>query len=313
MGRACEYRAGTGSSAKRCGGRHGSPWAAGVLASLLLAGCSPASVLNFFVSTSGVEITRSVAYGDGPRRTLDLYRPAGATDAPVVVFFYGGSWQTGDKALYTFLGAALAQRGYLTVVPDYRLYPEVRYPAFLDDGAHAVRWTRDNAARYGGNPAELFVMGHSAGAYIAAMLALDPRWLKEVGLVPDRDLAGLIGVSGPYDFLPLRDPMLQAIFGGANRPTTQPISYVSPGAPPALLMTGTNDNVVGSGNTMRLAARLRASGDEADVATYPRVGHLTIIGSFAGPLRFLAPALRDTDRFMAGTLRGRAQPAAVTP
>ncbi len=313
MGRACECRAGGGSSAKSRASRRGLPWPAGVLASLLLAGCSPASVLNFFVSKSGVEITRSVAYGDGPRRTLDLYRPAGATDAPVVVFFYGGSWQTGDKALYTFLGAALAQRGYLTVVPDYRLYPEVRYPAFLEDGAHAVRWTRDNAARYSGNPSELFVMGHSAGAYIAAMLALDPRWLGEVGLAPDRDLAGLVGISGPYDFLPLRDPTLQTIFGGADRPTTQPISYVSPGAPPALLLTGANDNVVDPGNATRLTARLRASGDRAEVATYPRVGHLTIIGSFAGPLRFLAPALRDADRFMVGTLRTRAEPAAAKP
>jgi acetyl esterase/lipase len=275
------------------------PWPVGLLVTLLLTGCSPASVLNSFVSRAGVDITRSVAYGDGQRRTLDIYRPANAAAAPVVVFFYGGSWQSGDKSLYTFVGAALAQRGYVTVVPDYRVYPEVRYPAFLDDAAAAVRWSRDNAARFGGDSQKLFVMGHSAGAYIAAMLALDGRWLEHAGLAPDRDLAGLIGVSGPYDFLPLRDETLKVIFGGADRPATQPISHVSPGAPPALLVTGDDDTMVDPGNATRLAARLRAAGDDAMVVTYPHVGHITAVAAIAGPLHFLAPVLHDVDGFIA--------------
>jgi acetyl esterase/lipase len=275
------------------------PWPIGMLATLLLTGCSPASILNSFVSRAGVDITRSAAYGAGPRRTLDIYRPAHAARAPVVVFFYGGSWQSGDKSLYTFLGTALAKRGYVTVVPDYRVYPEVRYPAFLDDAAAAVRWTHDNVARFGGDPKKLFVMGHSAGAYIAAMLALDGRWLGQSGLDPDRDLAGLIGVSGPYDFLPLRDETLKVIFGGADRPATQPIAHVSPGAPPSLLLTGNADTVVDPGNAARLAARLHAAGDEAAVITYPHVGHITAVAAFAGPLRFLAPVLRDVDGFIA--------------
>ena len=285
----------------------------GMLATLLVAGCSPASVLNVLVARGGVEITRSVAYGSGPRRTLDIYRPAGATAAPVVVFFYGGSWQTGRKSLYTFLAVALARRGYLTIVPDYRVYPEVRYPDFLGDGALAVRWVKDNAGALGGDPAKLFVMGHSAGAYIAAMLAIDRRWLQQVDLVPDRDLAGLIGISGPYDFLPLRDETLKVIFGGANQQATQPIAHVSRGAPSALLLTGANDDTVDFGNAARLAARLRASGDDATVVTYPRVGHLTILAAFATPLRFLAPVLRDVDGFMKRTINGRAKPDEAGP
>jgi acetyl esterase/lipase len=272
-----------------------------MLATLLLAGCSPASVLNLFSWQQGIAITRSVAYGEGQRRTLDVYQPVGAAAAPVIVFFYGGSWQDGAKEIYKFVAVALARRGYVTVVPDYRVYPEVRYPGFVEDGALAVRWVKDNAARLGGDPAKLFIMGHSAGAYIAAMLAIDGRWLQQVSLAPDRDIAGLIGISGPYDFLPLRDETLKVIFGGANQPATQPIAHVTSGLPPALLVAGKNDDTVDPGNAGRLAARLHASGDEATVLTYPWVGHLSIIGAFAWPLRFLAPVLRDVDAFVTRT------------
>ncbi len=269
---------------------------------LLLAGWSPATPLNYLAQLRGVEVTRSVAYGAGARRTLDVYRPKTAAAAPVVVFFYGGSWQSGSKGMYLFVAAALARRGYVTIVPDYRVYPEVGYPGFLEDGAQAVRWAKDNAARFGGDPKKLFIMGHSAGAYIAAMLVLDGRWLKQVDLSPDRDIAGLIGVSGPYDFLPLRDGKLKTIFGG-NDPTTQPISHVSPGAPPTLLVTGVNDGIVEPSNSTRLAARLRAAGDDVKVITYRWVGHLSIIGAFSRPLRFLAPVLHDVNAFMTAILQ----------
>ncbi len=269
-----------------------------VAAALLLSGCSPADPLNLLAWRRGIEITRSVAYGAAPRQTLDVYRPAASAKSPTVVFFYGGSWQTGDKETYLFAATALAQRGYVVVVPDYRVYPEVRYPDFLRDGARAVRWAKDNAARFGGDPGKLFVMGHSAGAYIAAMLVLDSRWLQEAGLTPNRDVAGLIGISGPYDFLPLHGT-LATIFGGSNVLDTQPISHVAPGAPPSFLATGQRDRIVEPSNTTRLAAKLTASGDKAVVKTYPWVGHITIIGSFAPPLRFLSPVLDDVDRFMA--------------
>jgi acetyl esterase/lipase len=285
--------------------RHPFAWrasrlSAGMLA-ILLSGCSPAAPLNFLAWRHGIEITRSVAYGEGTRRTLDIYRPRNAAAAPVIVFFYGGSWQSGNKATYLFVAAALARRGYVTVVPDYRVYPEVRYPDFIEDGAHAVRWAKDNAARFGGNPQKLFVMGHSAGAYIAAMLALDDRWLQQVKLQPDRDIAGLIGISGPYDFLPLRDGTLKVIFGSANEPATQPISHVARDAPPALLVTGARDGIVDPGNSSRLATRLHAAGDDATVRNYSWVGHLGIIAAFALPLRFFAPVLQDVDAFISKT------------
>lgn len=275
-------------------------------------------LLNTFTDRMGYDITHSVAYGANPRQTLDVYRPAGARAAPVVVFFFGGSWQGGDKETYLFLAAALAQRGYVTVVADYRVYPEVRYPKFIEDGALAVRWTKSNAVRFGGDPNRLFVMGHSAGGYIAAMLAINGRYLNAVGLDPHRDLAGLIGVSGPYDFLPLKDETLKVIFGGANRADTQPINYVTRSAPPSLLVTGLSDGTVDPGNASRLAARLRAYGNQVKVITYAGINHLTIVGSFAAQLRFLSPVLNDVDRFIAETAAGRSRhhnqrPVAVNP
>jgi acetyl esterase/lipase len=262
-----------------------------------------------------IAFTRSIAYAKGARHTLDVCRPKTATAAPVVVFFYGGGWRSGSKAMYRYVAKALARRGYVAVVPDYRMYPEVRYPDFLDDGARAVRWAKDNAHKFGGDPEKLFLMGHSAGAHIAAMLAIDASWLEKVGLAPSRDIAGLIGVSGPYDFLPLRDETLKIIFGGADRPQTQPINHVTPGAPPALLLTGGNDDVVDAGNSTRLAERLRAAGNDATAIVYPRTGHYIIVAALASVLRALVPVLRDTDAFIAKTLRAprRAQPAPAVP
>jgi acetyl esterase/lipase len=254
------------------------------------------------------EVDRSLAYGEGARRTLDVYRPHAADGAAVIVFFYGGSWRKGRKETYRFLGAALARHGFVTMVADYRVFPEVRHPGFIEDGALAVRWASDNAARYGGDPSRLFVMGHSAGAYIAAMLALDERWLDAVAPVPkQRIIAGLIGISGPYDFLPLRDGTLATIFGGANRLETQPISYVSATAPPAFLATGARDRMVDPGNSHRLATRLNAAGGDARVATYPGIGHIMAIGAFMLPsaLRKLAPVLDDVEAFIAGVASDR--------
>jgi acetyl esterase/lipase len=250
-----------------------------------------------------IQLTQSIAYAERSRHRLDVCRPHAAAAAPVIVFFYGGAWQSGYKELYRYVAKALARRGYVAVVPDYRIYPEVRYPDFLDDGARVVRWVKDNIARFGGDPDKLFLKGHSAGAHIAAMLSIDARWLGNVGLDPRRDIAGLIGIAGPYDLMPLRDETLKMIFGGVNRPETQPIFHVAPGAPPALLMTGGRDRLVEPGNSVRLAARLVAAGNAATVLTYHRVGHFIIIAAVAPFLRFLVPVMRDVDAFIAATLR----------
>jgi acetyl esterase/lipase len=251
----------------------------------------------------GIAVSHSIAYAAHPRHRLDICRPAGAVAAPVVIFFYGGAWRSGNKGLYRYVAKALARRGYVAVVPDYRIYPEVRYPDFLDDAAQAVRWVKDNIGGFGGDPHKIFVKGHSAGAHIAAMLSFDARWLEKVGLHPERDIAGLIGLAGPYDYMPLRDETLKLIFGGADRPETQPIFHVAPGAPPALLITGGRDRLVEPGNSVRLAARLVAAGNPATVKTYRRVGHYIVVAAIAPLLRWFAPVLRDVDEFIAKTLQ----------
>lgn len=250
-----------------------------------------------------IRLARAIAYGGHPRQKLDICRPAGAVAAPVVVFFYGGAWRSGSKELYRYVAKALARRGYVAVVPDYRVYPQARYPDFLEDAALAVRWVKDNVGGFGGDPGKMFLQGHSAGAHIAAMLAIDARWLAKVGLAPGRDIAGLIGLSGPYDYLPLRDETLKAIFGGADRLETQPIHHVAPGVPPALLMTGGRDRLVEAGNSVRLAARLTAAGNVATVKIYRRAGHYLVAAAMAPLLRLLVPVLRDADVFIAATLQ----------
>jgi acetyl esterase/lipase len=270
---------------------------AGAIALVSAALSPPAAILNSLTALQRYQVTTDLPYADGVRRKLDVYRPRDAAEAPVIVFFYGGSWQSGTKSMYRFLAATLAARGYVVVVPDYRLYPEVGFPDFLTDAALAVRWTHDNIAGFRGDPRRIFLMGHSAGAHIAAMLALDREWLNAAGLDSSRDIAGLIGISGPYDFLPIRDTILQTIFGGSDRPQTMPINFAGRDEPPALLLTGGDDTVVDPGNTLRLAAKLKRNGNDTTEVTYRRFGHMTILAAFA-PLAgtFFRP-MRDLDAF----------------
>jgi len=265
-----------------------------------VAACSPLSLLNATASTDDHRQIAAIAYGSNPRQKLDLYVPEPApASMPVVVFFYGGSWQGGKRQDYRFAGEALASRGFLAVVVDYRVYPEVLYPEFLRDGAAAVRWVHDHIGAYGGDSQRMFVMGHSSGAYNAAMLALDGRWLGEVGLDPTRTVRGLIGLSGPYDFLPIVLPNVQTIFGPREQwPSTQPIGYVSPGAPPVFLATGDADETVLPRNSRRLALRLRAVGVPVEATEYPGVGHIKTIVALARPFRNQVPVLADVARFV---------------
>jgi acetyl esterase/lipase len=267
---------------------------------LLLHFCSPTPALNALAPRDGVTLIGDVAYTDGPRHTLDVFAPRpAATPAPMLVFFYGGGWSSGAKENYRFVGAALAAHGMLVVIPDYRLYPEVRFPAFMDDAAAAVAWARANAATFGGDPHRLFLIGHSAGGQIAALLALDPSYLRSVALSPERDVCGLIGLAAPYDFLPLDSADATAIFGPeADWPRYEPINHVSARAPPMLLLAGRGDRTIDPGSTTRFAARLRAAGASVRDELYPDVGHKTLIAAFARPLVFLAPAREATLRFV---------------
>ena len=267
---------------------------------LMLGGCSVMGVLAATTPSHHARIVKDLAFAPGPRQTLDVYEPAhGAERLPVVVFFYGGTWQMGEKKAYAFVGRALASRGFVVVVPDYRVYPEAKYPDFLRDGAQAVRWTRDHVADYGGDPHRIFLMGHSAGAYNAVMLTLDRRWLGEAGMDPRTDIRATVGLAGPYDFLPLTDAKLKDIFGPPKAwPATQPINHVDGKAPPLLLAAGQDDDVIDPANNTRLAARIHAEGGEAEVKLYPSLTHPLILGAFAGPLHFIAPSLKDSVAFM---------------
>jgi acetyl esterase/lipase len=274
--------------------------AAGLLLIVILA--VAAAVARPSIAVAGMErvvMVTDIPYGDDPRQRLDVYAPRRRADAPVIVFFYGGRWQIGSKGWYSVGAATLAARGNVVVVPDYRLYPEVKFPDFVVDGANAVRWAREHAAAHGGDPHRLFVMGHSAGAYIAAMLALDPQWLNGVGMDADRDIAGLIGISGPYDFLPLKDPALVDIFGGPDRANTMPIAFAEGRKPPALLFTGGADSVVDAGNSVRLADKLRQSGNDATAVIYPQRGHITVLLGFAPILSRFLPTFRQLNAFVA--------------
>jgi acetyl esterase/lipase len=264
-----------------------------------LAGCSPLGALDAVTPTGDYAATLDIAYGPQPRQRLDVYVPAGpAATHPVIVFFYGGNWQSGDKAGYRFVAESLTRRGHIVVIPDYRVYPATTFPGFVEDSARAVAWVAGNIARYGGTADTIYLMGHSAGAYNAAMLALNTPYLGAAGVSRAR-IAGVIGIAGPYDFLPLVDPALKTIFGPEEtRARTQPINFVDRGAPPMLLVTGDDDTTVRPRNTQRLAARLREEGVPVREIVYPGLGHIDIILGLSSRLRGNSRLVDDIEAFV---------------
>ena len=275
-----------------------------LLAGGLLAACSPLGVINALTPTTSYRLTADVAYGSDLRQRLDVYTPSSSAPTngfPVVVFFYGGAWNRGDRADYQFVGEALAAQGMIAVLADYRLYPQVRYPDFLHDSARALAWAQREAARLGGNPGRLFVMGHSAGAYNAAMLALDQSWLKAQGSSPSV-LAGWIGLAGPYDFLPMTNADAQPVFFHPDYPKdSQPIAFAGRTSPRSFLGAAFTDTLVNpERNTRQLADKLAAAGVPVTLRFYDKVDHVTLIGAFARPLRWMAPVLDDVAAFVKG-------------
>jgi acetyl esterase/lipase len=243
--------------------------------------------------------TAGIAYGTDERQRLDLYRPPGngAAGKPVIVFWYGGAWDSGSKDDYRFVGVALAQLGYLTVLPDYRLYPQVRFPQFLDDAAAAVAWVQRHAADYGGDARRIVLMGHSAGAYMAAMLAMNSRYLTQAGADP-RGIVGLVGLSGPYDLAP-NTPTLHAIFQAPYTPHDWQVPpYVSAAAPPTLLLHGASDRLVWVSNTATLAAALRSKGVPVETGIYEGRGHIDTLAALSLPGRTRAPVRAQIAAFM---------------
>lgn len=275
-----------------------------------LGGCSGTALLNASVPHRTFRASTAIPYGPDARQKLDVYEPdhvatpAASHGRPVVVFFYGGSWQNGNRGDYLFAGEALASRGFVAVLPDYRTWPDAPFPAFMDDAAAAVRWARDHAAEFDGDPSRIFLMGHSAGAHIAVLLATDGHYLGAQQM-SKRDLCGVIGLAGPYDFLPLTDPVLKEVFPSSLRAASQPINFVSGDEPPMFLAAGKRDTTVDPGNTDRLAAKLRAAGDSVEVKNYPLVGHALLVAALAAPLRVVAPVLADSARFIDSSVAAR--------
>lgn len=254
----------------------------------MLGGCSPASLLNTTVSRKGFSLQADIPYGNHRRQTLDLYLPETPRgDGKTVIFFYGGSWDSGTKSDYLFVGQALASRGIATIIPDYRVYPEVRFPAFIEDGAQATRWASDKVGTD-----KLFVMGHSAGAEIASLLCANTAYLASAG-VERLKLRGFIGLAGPYDFLPLTSRKLIEIFGGANRPEIQAITFAKAPLPPALLIHGEDDRTVYPRNSRHLAEAWRKAGADAELKLYPEVDHIDVVASFSDFLHRRAPTRAD--------------------
>lgn len=276
--------------------RHG--FAAVLLASALVAGCGPTTAINAFSPSDHYIKEAGQAYGADPRQQLDLYRPtAAATDAPVIVFFYGNGWREASRADFEFVASALAEAGMVVLIPDYRAHPQVTFPAFVEDGAAAVRWAMDHIDGVTDGKRPLYLMGHSAGAHIAALLALDPRYLAAVA-DPPPPLAGFIGLSGPYDFLPLEEGYLQTVFPEATRPQSQPINFVSAAAPRTLLVHGTDDKRVLPEHSRRLAEQLESQGVPVTLKLYDGTGHVRVVAALAPPLQFIDDTLEDVIAFI---------------
>ena len=253
-----------------------------------LVACSPTRLLTAVSPAGAIQVRHDLSYGTDSRQKLDIYQPDYRLKQPrpVVVFVYGGSWKSGSKAGYGFIGKSLAQAGYTTVVIDYRLAPQHRYPAFVQDTADAIAWTYRNIAQYGGNPQQLFVMGHSAGAFNAITAVNDLRFWQTTG-VPDQAVLGVIGLAGPYAYDFRTDSTRDVFPVGATPDQIMPDRYPRPHAPAHYLLTAQRDRVVYDFNTTRMQAALKSVGVPVQVAEVPSVGHATMIVSMAKPTEFL--------------------------
>jgi len=243
---------------------------------------------------------RHVPYGPLPRQQLDVYLPKNGAVKASILYLYGGAWVSGARWYYRLFGRAMAARGFAVVVPDYHLYPQALFPAFVEDAALAFKWLHDNAASLGGAPSNLFVMGHSAGAHISALLALDPKYLRAHQLEPSA-IKGVIGLAGPYTLNPFKWRVTKDIFApSAEEPNgVRPIKLVHAGAPPMLLLHGARDRVVKSDSSVNFASALAAAGSSARVKLYPNIGHFEIFACFLSGWRWRASVLADTEAFIA--------------
>lgn len=262
------------------------------------AACSPREFAEALVPDAHMQLHRGLAYGPDARQRLDVYRPRRAqAPAPAVVFLYGGRWREGSRDDYRLLGTALTRQGIVTVVPDYRLFPDTTFPGWVADAAHAVRWTREHVRQYGGDPGRIFVMGHSAGGHTAALLALDEHFLRDAG-VPDGTVNGFVILAGPVDTV-WTAPDVQQVMGPREQwSRTYPTTFLDGTEPPLLLLHGAEDETVRPGNSMHFAARVQQAGGCARAVLYPGLGHVRLVVALAAPWLGSASVLRDVSRFV---------------
>lgn len=269
----------------------------------LMAACSPLGLLNSLGPRDGGarRVSRDLSYGDHPRQRFDLYAPDGPGPWPVLVFFYGGNWDSGERGLYAWAAQALAARGFVVAVPDYRLVPEAHFPAFVQDAARATARVGHVARDHGGDPGRLGVIGHSAGAYLAMMIALDRRYMTAAG-APDL-IRAAAGLAGPYDFPPQDFPSTRAAFGQERNATlTQPVAFVRRDAPPIWLGHGTADTVVHDEDSILLDRGLRSAGASSTLTLYDGLNHVDMVTALSPLFRGKAPVLDDVTRFFQGAL-----------
>ena len=266
-----------------------------------LSACSSFTILNATIGEDEFTLQSGIRFGPDVRHALDVYVPKQRTGPlPIVVFFYGGSWRGGERADYLFVADALASRGYVAIVPDYRLFPGVRFPAFVEHGAKAVRWVLEHVADFGGDARRLYLMGHSAGAHIAAMLTLEESYLAAES-VPVNSIRGTIALAGPYAFYPSRTASVAPIFAHlADENAARPIVFVDGDEAPMLLLHGEDDDTVFVFNTVNLSKAVRDAGGSARHIIYPDLGHLGILLALARPFRNIAPVLSDAAAFIDG-------------
>jgi acetyl esterase/lipase len=272
-------------------------------------GCSAFDLINAPIQSWGYQVSKDVDYGFVGRQKLDVYRPvpgsahrAGDVKAgmPVVIFFYGGGWRRGEKRNYRFVAEALVSRGFVVVLPDYRVFPEAVFPEFVQDGALAVRWVKRNIAAYGGDADRVYLMGHSAGAHIVALLTLDGRYLEGVGLERG-DIRASVGIAGPYDFDPYAEDNVifnMAAGKGPRNPQVQPVNFVDGHAPPMLLMHGLMDDLVDPANSVELAAAIQKAGGQVRLVTYSGLDHRYVLMAMAWQFRWLGVVREDLLDFL---------------
>jgi acetyl esterase/lipase len=269
---------------------------------LLSSACSPVKVLNSLVPEAGYELVSAIEYGANPRQKLDIYLPKNSrtSEAPkkVIIFYYGGNWDSGERADYKFAAEALVSQGYIVVIPDYRVYPEVLFPELMADPVSAAKWVKANIKNYNGDASKVFLAGHSAGAHIAVMMAINAEYLAVASLKPN-DFVGIVGLAGPYDFLPLKSDRLKTIFGHeAAQWKSQPINFVDGKNPPLLLAVGMKDGTVWPRNSINLAKKIKENNGQVEVVEFANYGHVDMVAKLAKPLRGNGELLKPIAAFI---------------